>query len=69
MNIDIIDQIKKIRKDLGLTQKQLANIAGCSQQVISRFENRECASTFQTVNEIVESLGYRLILEPNMEEA
>ena len=61
---DLIHQIVHIRKQEKKTQTQLANEAGCSQQVISRFENRECQSTFSTVCKIVNSLGYRLVLEP-----
>ena len=61
---DLIHQIVHIRKMKKKTQTQLAKEAGCSQQVISRFENRECQSTFSTVCKIVNSLGYRLVLEP-----
>ena len=60
---DLIHQIVHIRKEARITQTQLAEKAKCSQQVISRFENRECQSTFSTVCRIVNSLGYELVLK------
>lgn len=61
---DLIDQITRIRKESKITQMQLAEKAGCSQQVISRFENRDCLSTFSTVCKIVDGLGYKFVLVP-----
>ena len=61
---DVIHQFVQIRKCKKITQTQLAEKAGCSQQVISRFENRECQSTFATVCKLVNSLGYKIVLEP-----
>ena len=39
LDVGGIDRISKIRKQLGLTQIQLANLAGVSQSLIAKLES------------------------------
>lgn len=50
--------IKKLRKDKGLTQQQLAELAGCDQSYISNIEKnpQDCNLTIDTIFYISDSL-------------
>lgn len=50
------EKLKKIRKEKGMTQKQLADLLGCSQTEISRWEaGREPGA--KMLKRIAEALG------------
>ena len=53
-------KIKQARKDLGLTQVQLAQKSGTSKHYISRIENEKSDIELMTLKKIVEGLGKRL---------
>ncbi|MFI3212568.1 MAG: helix-turn-helix transcriptional regulator [Eubacteriales bacterium] len=59
----LLHDITQKRKELQLTQKQLAEISNCTQQEISRLENREHSPALKTICRIVNSMGYELILK------
>ena len=59
----LLHDITRIRKELNLTQKELATISKSSQQEISRLENREHSPALKTICRIVNSIGYELILK------
>jgi len=52
--------IKEARKELGLTQDELARKSGTSKHYISRIENEKSGIELMTLKKIVEGLGKRL---------
>lgn len=59
----LLHEITRIRKEQSLTQKQLAEISGSTQQEISRLEKREHSPALRTLCKVVNSLGYELVLK------
>ncbi len=56
----VIDAVKKIRKDRGLTQQDVATALGCSKQNYQRFEaGKECPS-LRMLAEVCDVLGLTL---------
>ena len=53
------EQIKNIRKEKGLTQKELAHRVGLSWQTISNVENNKYTS-LSTLSKIIEGLGVNI---------
>ena len=49
--------IKYARKELKLSQEQLASIVGCERSFISRIEHGKCGIPFDTVLLIADGLG------------
>lgn len=60
---ELIRQVVEARKELGLTQKSLADTVGISQQEISRFENERHIPKLSSFIKIIEALGLELRLE------
>ena len=56
-------RIKKIRKELHLTQKEFAAYMNVSQGMVSRWESREYNFTIKTLNEICQKLNLHLQLD------
>lgn len=57
---ELIDQMVNLRKEQNLSQKQLAEITGNKQQVISRIERKENSPLLKTFCNILNALGYKL---------
>ena len=57
---ELIDQMVILRKEQHLSQKQLAEITGNKQQVISRIERKENSPSLKTFCNILNALGYKL---------
>jgi len=54
-------KIKELRKDKGLTQEQLASIAGISRVTLGKLERAQLGSiTLKTIDIILDALGYEL---------
>jgi len=54
-------KIKWLRKDKGLTQEQLADIAGISRVTLGKLERAPLGSiTLKTIDIILDGLGYEL---------
>lgn len=53
-----LEEIKKIRKSLGLTQTELAKRAGVSQSIIAKIESGSIDPTFSKFKKIFETLSY-----------
>ncbi len=51
-----IRELKKRRKRLGLTQKEIATLAGVSQSIIAKIESGKVSPTYYTVKKIIEAL-------------
>lgn len=54
--------IKKLRLSKKISQQQLANLTGLSQQHISKIEKKLIAPAYSTLEKIIYALGYELIL-------
>lgn len=53
-----LEEIKKIRKNLGLTQSQLAKRASVSQSIIAKIESQNIDPTYSKTKKIFEALSY-----------
>lgn len=51
------DNLRKIRKEKGMTQDELAAVLGTSKQVLSRYENGQRSPKVSVVSEFAEKLG------------
>lgn len=51
-----IGEIKRRRKRLGLTQKEIAALAGVSQSIIAKIESGKVKPTYYSVKKIIEAL-------------
>lgn len=56
----LIGEMISLRKQEKITQKQLAEITGNKQQVISRIERKESIPTIRAFSKILNALGYEL---------
>lgn len=54
--MDIGEKIRLIRKEKGMTLQQLANIMGCSPQLISQYENGKRTPKLETIQRIANAL-------------
>ena len=59
---ELIDQIIKIRKEENITQAELAERTGNTQQAISRFEQKTHSSSVKLLASIINALGYEVQL-------
>ena len=57
---NLIENIIKIRKEKGLTQADLAQRTGISQQVLSRVENENSNPKLNTLVEIANAMNCRI---------
>lgn len=53
----LIDQLIQVRKQQGLTQKQLADACGLTQSVVARIETKKSVPTVATFCRIASALG------------
>ena len=60
---DIINAMIKVRKERGLTQKQLSELNGISQADISRIENGTRNPSLEMIKRLATGMGMRLKLE------
>lgn len=55
--------LRKARKELGLTQKELGEIIGVTRQVITRIESGTQNVTLETLRKLVSALNYDFTIE------
>lgn len=60
--LDLIAQIIKVRKAKGLTQKDVADKSGLTQQMVSRIEKREYPPNYKNLVKIADALDTKLEL-------
>lgn len=60
--LDLIAQIILTRKEKGMTQKDVADKTGLTQQMVSRIENRECSPNYRNLVKIVSALDAKIQL-------
>lgn len=58
-------ELHKVRKDQGLSQKQLSELTGLSQQMISRIETGWTDTKVGTLLKYLNGIGYSLRVEKN----
>ena len=56
----LIGEMISLRKKEKITQKELAELTGNKQQVISRIERKESMPTIRAFSKILDALGYEL---------
>lgn len=62
--VAIIDALIALRKEKGMTQKELAEAAHLAQPAIARLESRNAVPQLDTLLKIAGALGYHLELVP-----
>lgn len=61
-DLQLIDKIVEIRKKENISQTELAEMTGDSQQAISRFEKKSHNASIKMFSKIVRALGYEIQL-------
>ena len=61
---NIIDNLIVLRKNKGLSQKDLAKAANLAQPAIARMENKRAVPQLDTLIKVSEALGYTVKLVP-----
>ena len=61
-NVDIVDQIKAVRKKKGITQAELAIRSGLKPAALARIENHRMSPTAKMLGRILDALGMKLAL-------
>ena len=59
----IADQVAERRRDLGLSQLELARLTGTTQSAIARLESGKRPPRIDTLLRIAEALGAKLVVE------
>lgn len=62
IELDLVTQIIKTRKAKGLTQKDVADKSGLTQQMVSRIEKREFPPNYKNLVKIADALDSKLQL-------
>ena len=65
-SLDIAVALMKFREELGLTQREVAEIVGKPQSTIARIENGNMNPSFNLLKEIVEKLGGKFTFKISM---
>lgn len=60
---ELIDNLIEIRKQENISQSELAEMTGNTQQSISRLEKKTHSPSLQTFCNILSALGYGLVIE------
>ncbi len=60
LEYDLICDFIKLRSDLGLTQKQMAEASGVVREMIATIENRKKHPQINTLLKILKPFGYTL---------
>lgn len=63
----IISQLRALRKQRGMTQKELADKIGQTQQRIAEIESGEFSPSLETLKPILKALDAELVLRNNRE--
>lgn len=62
MCVTIIDELIELRKEKGLTQRELAKAANLAQPAIARLESKAATPQLDTLLKVAAALGYNLAL-------
>ena len=64
MSSTIIDRIIELSKEIGMTQKELAEAANLAQPAIARMENKTATPQLDTLLKILAPMGKTLAVVP-----
>ncbi len=64
LKVELMGKLLKIRKELGLTQAELANKCNIKQEYLARLEHSKSAPQIDTLLKILVPLGYKLDIVP-----
>ena len=64
MTVNVGDRILERRKALGLTQQDLADLAGCSVRLVRELEAGKATARYDKVKDVLTALGLELRIEP-----
>lgn len=60
LEVQLMEEVIKARKEKGLTQKELGKLCGLPQSSIARLENGTFSPSISTVTRVLSALGKRL---------
>ena len=60
---ELVDKLIEIRKQENISQLELAKMTGNTQQAISRLEKKNHSPSLQTFCNILDALGYGIMIE------
>lgn len=60
VELQIGKRIRQARKANGMSLKQLAEVVGCSESLLSKIENERARPSLQMLHKIVENLGFTI---------
>ncbi len=58
----LVTPVRRLREHVGLTQDLLAQLAGITQQTVSRYETGESSPTLEKLDRLAEAVGLRVIV-------
>jgi len=64
LRVAIICELIKARNELGISQRELEQLSGVKQPIISRMENGETSPQLDTVLKVLAPLGKTLVVAP-----
>jgi len=64
--ISLIKKLIEAREEMGISQKQLADLSGLKQPAIARLESMRVSPQVNTLLKILKPLGYTLAIVPDM---
>ena len=62
-------ELRWMREDLGLTQAELAKLAGVSQPAIAQLESLDSKATIDTLNRVARAMGAQIDFHPSVGES
>src|ERR1700687_3924017 len=62
-------ELRWMREDLGLTQAELAKLAGVSQPAIAQLESPDSNPTIETLNRVARAMGAQIDFQPSAGES
>jgi predicted transcriptional regulator len=64
LRVDIIGELIKARNERGISQRELENLSGVKQPIISRMETGETSPQLDTILKVLAPLGKTLAVVP-----
>lgn len=64
----IIEQAVSLRKEFGITQKDIEKTCGMTQQAISRLEKADISTTLRNFIKYLDAAGFELVVQKKQEQ-
>lgn len=61
---DLIDEFKELRKESGLSQKQVSEDTGVSVITVYTWESKQRQPTLANFNKVLNKMGYEVTIQP-----